>query len=49
MKGCKVGIQNKMKIQIYLENYADCVERYNSLEGVDQTNVRTVSGNDLGI
>ena len=42
----QVGTRNK--IQKYLKN-TDFVERQNFLKGVDQTNVRMVSGNDLSI
>ena len=33
-------------MQIYFLN-GDCAERHNSLEGVDETNVRAISENDL--
>ena len=40
------GIKIKNKIQKYLKN-TDFVERHNTVKGVDQTNERGVSGNDL--
>ena len=54
LPGCNVGIRNKNKIKIHIIypkmwTVLKGIYKYNSLEVVDQTNVRAVSGNDLSI
>ena len=46
--GIKILFKFRYIFKMHLKN-VDFVERHNSLDVVDQTNVRAVSGNDLSI
>ena len=52
LPGCNGGIRNKSKIKIHMiypKMRTVLKGIYNSLEVVDQTNVKAVNGNDLSI